>query len=248
MHPEDLDRASLTSRKIHSPHCYGCGLENPKGLHADFIFDDKIGEMRFSYKADSHLRGAPGRIHGGVLATILDEAQGVLCHNLGHMTMTHRLNIHYLRAVPVSSVIRVEARLTAVRRRRLYTIGEIYNSDGECAVTSRASWFILSDRYVKRMLSDLHSPDHVESILQTLEANRHRAREIRRNLRKSRLKPPADRRFSPVFRQTPIFIKKTISIPVDERPAAPYPLSHVTPDLENPSRPPRGSRRTQTKT
>ena len=175
---------SLTGRDWHHPNCYGCGPNNPKGLHADFLFDEEQGEVRFEYTPTKDFEGAPGYSHGGMLATILDEAQGVLCFHVGHSVMTEKLHMNYHKATPLFQAFKVRAWLTAVRKRRLYTRAVIYNEKEEIYVSSSASWYVLPDRIMRRMFQGF-SEEESTRIQALLEANRKRAREIRRRIRKN---------------------------------------------------------------
>ena len=168
---------SMTGRDWHHANCYGCGLDNPKGLQADFRFDLEHGEVRFDYQGTADFEGAPGFFHGGVLATILDEAQGVLCFHVGHSVMTEKLHMNYHKATPLHSNIKVRAWLTAVRKRRLYTRAVIYNEEEEIYVSSSASWYVLPDRLMRKMFQNRFSNDESERVKSILDANRKRAKE-----------------------------------------------------------------------
>lgn len=178
-------RASLSSRDWHGPDCWGCGPQSPDGLHADFRFDEDSGEVRFAYTPKPSHRGAPGYVHGGVLAAILDEAQGVLCYHLGHAVMTEQLHVKYHKATPLFDEFHVRCWITAVRRRRAYTKAELRGKDGELLVSGRGSWYILAERIVKRMFSgEFESHAHEFEVMRAvLEENRKRARKIRRRIR-----------------------------------------------------------------
>lgn len=175
---------SITGRDWHHKNCYGCGPDNPKGIHADFLFDEEHGEVRFEYTPTKDFEGAPGYSHGGMLATILDEAQGVLCFHVGHSVMTEKLHMNYHKATPLHRPFKVRAWLTAVRKRRLYTRAVIYNENDEIYVSSSASWYVLPDRVMRRMFQGF-SEEESQRIQALLESNRRRAREIRRRIRKN---------------------------------------------------------------
>lgn len=175
----------MTGRDWHHPNCFGCGPDNPKGLHADFRFDLEHGEVRFQYSPESTAEGAPGYVHGGVLASIMDEAQGVLCFHVGHSVMTEKLHMNYHKATPLTEPFQVRAWLTAVRKRRLYTRAVIYNAAEEIYVSSSASWYVLPDRLMRRMFASRFSDEESDRIRALLEANRKRAKEIRRRIRKT---------------------------------------------------------------
>jgi acyl-coenzyme A thioesterase PaaI-like protein len=57
------------------PHntCFGCGLENPAGLHIEVRRDpDSQGTLRAGFTPTSGMVGFPGITHGGVIYTALD--------------------------------------------------------------------------------------------------------------------------------------------------------------------------------
>ena len=175
--------ASISGRDWHHAMCYGCGTDNKKGLHADFFFDESTGEVRFSYIPTIDYEGAPGYSHGGMLATLLDEAQGCLCFHVGHVVMTDKLHMNYHKATPLNSPIYIRAWLTAVRKRRLYTRAVIYNEAEEIYVSSSASWYVLPERLTRRMFQGHATPDYNEKTSKLLDVNRKRAKEIRRRIK-----------------------------------------------------------------
>lgn len=178
-------RPSRTAHDWHLHECFGCGRHNPHGLKADFPFDEEHGEVRFVYHPQQHQLGPPEHVHGGVLAALMDEAQGVLCFHVGHLILTDRLNMKYHKATPIDQPIQIRCWMTSVRRRRLYTRGTIHNLEGELLVSSRAVWYLLPERLIRRLYSEKFTADY-EYIRQVIELNRRRAKEIRKRLRQSR--------------------------------------------------------------
>ena len=170
----------------HTRHCYGCGKDNPHGLHVEFPFDEETGEVHFTYRPPDFAVGAPGVVHGGVLAAVVDEAQGALCFHVGHFSMTDRLNVKYHKATPMDMELRVEAQVTAVRRRRLYTTATISDREGDLLVSSRAAWYLLPDRVCRRLFLGQMGPAQMDEMLRRLEHNRKRAKLIRQRLRENR--------------------------------------------------------------
>lgn len=187
-----LKGGSLTGRDWHHPNCFGCGASNARGLHADFAFDETSGEVRFEYTVAHDFEGAPGFTHGGILASILDEAQGCLCFHVGHVVMTEKLHLNYHHATPLGQPIQVRAWLTAVRRRRLHTRATLTGKNGELYVSSSASWYVLPERMTRRMFSGHDQLAQLETSRDLLEVNRRRAKEIRRRLSRKGARPGKD--------------------------------------------------------
>lgn len=107
----------------HSPWCFGCAPGSDAGLglrlHAAGS-DTLIGRFQIT---DRH-QGAPGLAHGGVLAALMDELLGSVNGLLGTPAVTARLEIDFVRPVPVGAVLHLSAQLVAVDGRKVTTEGE----------------------------------------------------------------------------------------------------------------------------
>ena len=60
----------------HGPGCYGCGADNPSGFRLVARADEGqavVAELTFD---DRHL-GAPGLVHGGAIAGVIDDLYGM---------------------------------------------------------------------------------------------------------------------------------------------------------------------------
>jgi acyl-coenzyme A thioesterase PaaI-like protein len=85
-------------------------------------------------------QGVPGLAHGGVLTTALDETIGSLNWLLRTIAVTVRLETDFVRPVPVGTVLYLEARVTAVAGRKIYSTatGRLGGPDGPVAVRADA--------------------------------------------------------------------------------------------------------------
>jgi len=94
--------------------CFACGRENPIGLRLTFAFDGAEYVTRFT--ADARVQGYHGIIHGGIVATLLDEVMARLVWERAGPSATARLDVRYRHPAPVGVPIEVRGRITAVRR------------------------------------------------------------------------------------------------------------------------------------
>ena len=78
-------------------------------------------------------QGGPGVIHGGILSTAFDEAQGMACMALGSPVVTGHLEIDFARPIPLGSVLEFRARIDGVVRRKVYTSAEAVIVEGPTA-------------------------------------------------------------------------------------------------------------------
>jgi acyl-coenzyme A thioesterase PaaI-like protein len=88
-----------------------------------------VGEVTFG----AAFEGAPGCVHGGFVAAVLDEALGMASALSGTACMTAELTTRYRRHTPVSTALRIEARLVSVEGRKVRTSGEVYHGDAVLA-------------------------------------------------------------------------------------------------------------------
>jgi hypothetical protein len=56
--------------------CFACGPDNVAGMHLKFTFDQQRRMFVCRFRLDERYTGPPGHCHGGIIATILDEAMG----------------------------------------------------------------------------------------------------------------------------------------------------------------------------
>ncbi|MEU2602103.1 PaaI family thioesterase [Streptomyces hirsutus] len=123
----------------HYDQCFGCGGEQPHGLHIEARAGEGVS-VTASFTVRPVHQGAPGLAHGGVLASALDETLGALSWLLRTIAVTGRLETDYVRPVPVDATLHLEAEVTAVAGRKIYSIatGRIGGPDGPVAVRADA--------------------------------------------------------------------------------------------------------------
>lgn len=74
--------------------------------------------------------GAPGRAHGGVVASILDETMGFVLPIIGELAYTANLNIDYVAPAPLHRELRVTAALRDRADRKLWIEAQGESDDG----------------------------------------------------------------------------------------------------------------------
>ncbi|MFY9689652.1 MAG: hypothetical protein WAJ86_06935, partial [Candidatus Acidiferrales bacterium] len=54
-------------------HCFGCGGANARGMQLTFEQDDSARRIKGMFRVGAEYQGAAGFVHGGIIATLLDE-------------------------------------------------------------------------------------------------------------------------------------------------------------------------------
>ena len=133
---------------VHLPknQCFACGPDNPAGMHLKFTFDKKRRMFVCRFRLDQRYTGPPGHCHGGIIATILDEAMGKVNKLRQVVALTSQMTVDYLRPVPLNQPLRVESREVSVRGRRHVNMGEILNRKGEVLARGRAVFIAIDPK------------------------------------------------------------------------------------------------------
>ncbi|MFE7646314.1 PaaI family thioesterase [Streptomyces phaeoluteigriseus] len=123
----------------HYEHCFGCGGGQSHGLHLEARAGEGV-TVTAEFTVQAAHQGAPGLAHGGVLATALDETLGSLNWLLRTIAVTGRLETDFARPVPVGTTLHLEAEVTAVAGRKIYSTatGRIGGPEGPVAVRADA--------------------------------------------------------------------------------------------------------------
>jgi acyl-coenzyme A thioesterase PaaI-like protein len=114
-----------------SKMCFICGLENPVGLRLR-IYEIEPGVIESTYTAPEHFQGYPGVLHGGIVATILDEISG-----RAHMgpaenprfMYTAKLEVKYRKNVPTGKPLRIVGKAGKAKARTAEGWAGIYDAE-----------------------------------------------------------------------------------------------------------------------
>lgn len=127
------------SKQPNSRHCFVCGIENPVGLHLAFYSTD-ANEVVAEVTIPDGYQGYPGVVHGGILASMLDEAAGraVMGGDIWRLMVTARLSVRYRKPVPIGQPLRLVGRLERRHGRLAKAHSEIQLPDGTVGAEAEA--------------------------------------------------------------------------------------------------------------
>jgi acyl-coenzyme A thioesterase PaaI-like protein len=102
----------------HYSQCFVCG-DQEGGLGLRSVAGDDL-TVHAEFVVGPEHQGAPGLIHGGLLAAAFDEVLGALNWLVGVPAVTARLETDYRAPVPVGSRVVIVARIEGVSGRKVY--------------------------------------------------------------------------------------------------------------------------------
>ncbi len=146
----------IVKMQNNSSMCMVCGLANPYSLKAHFFETDEdlvLCQIRIDDKHQSY----PDRVHGGMIAALLDEIMGrvnMIFDPMG-FSITARLDTQFLLPVPLNEDFYMIARITRNTRLLYESSAELILSNGQIAATAQG-------KYVKIALEkiDKHHDEH----------------------------------------------------------------------------------------
>jgi uncharacterized protein (TIGR00369 family) len=119
--------------------CFGCGPNNAVGLKLSF---EKQGGVVVSRTTVARAyAGYRDFTHGGIVATMLDEAMGwAMLHVAGRHGVTKSLQIDYRRPVRVEQPVTVTARVTLQEETRVVLEARIEDERGRLLAGAEGEW------------------------------------------------------------------------------------------------------------
>lgn len=116
--------------------CFACGRKNDEGLHLDdWTWRDGLASAVFRPRPE-HV-GAGDTLHGGLAATVLDEAMvwaGILQERV--LSVTGTLDLRFKKPLYVTDTITAFGWVEERRGRRLKLSGRLETADGIAAEAS----------------------------------------------------------------------------------------------------------------
>ena len=126
--------------------CFGCGGDNAGGMKLTFEQDNVNRKVVGRFVLGERYQGGGGFAHGGIIATLLDEAMGKVCRFHEVRAVTAELTVEYLKPVNVQSEIVVEGRESDQKGRNLFMTGEIRNGVGEVLARGKGRFVVIGQK------------------------------------------------------------------------------------------------------
>jgi len=127
-------------------HCFGCSPLNRAGLRLKFaIGASSAGDITATAPVQLTRRyeGARGYLHGGIIATLMDEAMSKLNKPLGVAAMTRHIEVDYLCPSPVAAQLTLVGRHVRREGRKLYHVAELINEKGDVLARAKGLFIVV---------------------------------------------------------------------------------------------------------
>jgi uncharacterized protein (TIGR00369 family) len=109
-------------------HCFACGGSNPIGMRLRIEIGE--GSARTTWIAGDDFVGWSDKLHGGIIATLLDEVMAWAPSSFDSWAVTAEMTIRYRSPAAPGEELTATGKVVE-RRRRIYDVrGEVRAADG----------------------------------------------------------------------------------------------------------------------
>jgi len=135
--------------------CFGCGGANQDGMKLTFEQDDERQRIVGRFRIGARYQGGPGFLHGGIIATLLDEAMGKVNRFSKARAVTAELTIEYKKPVRVDEEILVEGWQADQNGRNFYHEAEIRNVRGDLLARGKGRFVTIDvEKFSKKLTAE----------------------------------------------------------------------------------------------
>lgn len=120
--------------------CFACGKKNECGLKLDFKIVN--GEASCDFTLDKRFQGWKEIAHGGIVATVLDEAMAWAIMSQGTQAVTAEMNVKYKKPTPIGKKLKVAGRVLEFKHKTIYTSAKV--TDGKNVLAEARAVYVKS--------------------------------------------------------------------------------------------------------
>jgi len=130
---------AVHNKQPNSRKCFACGVENSRGLGLSF-YEVGPDEVMAECTIPGHFEGYPGIVHGGIVATMLDEVTGraAMIGEHARFRLTAKLEIRYRKPVPSEQPLRLRGIVVRRKGHVAFAHSELILADGTVAAEADA--------------------------------------------------------------------------------------------------------------
>jgi uncharacterized protein (TIGR00369 family) len=123
--------------------CFACGQQNENGLRLRPAASEGRAVLRWT--PPPHYQGYAGVLHGGVIATLLDEVMAHAALSLVGRAPTAELSLQFLKPVMTERELEISAEVRERRRRILVVDAELIQ-DGEVRARAVGKFVVVAPK------------------------------------------------------------------------------------------------------
>ena len=142
-----------------TPGCIACGPQNPHGLHLRMQVDPATARVQTTFIPEPSHIGFENVIHGGVLATVLDELMvWSATWKARRFCLCAELTTRFRHPVAVGQKLEITAEVEFIRPKLVEAVSKIFDSSGTLVATGSGKYIPMTkeqhQQFVKTLIED----------------------------------------------------------------------------------------------
>ncbi len=135
--------------------CIVCSKSNPASLRARF-YNVAPGVVEGIFAGRDIHASYKGRMHGGIIAAVLDEAMGraLWTDRPEQMAVTAKMEVTYVKPCPLEIELKCVGRIVEENEKRFNAEAEIILPDGSVVAKSTGVYVFQSQEQIERVLRE----------------------------------------------------------------------------------------------
>lgn len=151
----------------HSKDCLVCGRGNPLGLGLHLLVDDSTGEVRCHYTPKPEHVGFEGIVHGGAIATVVDEAMVWAATWRGkRFCVCGEMTVRFRQSVSVGQTLLFLAKVEFSRPKLIETTAKITDTSNSLIATATGKYVpVAPDQHKRFVMTMIDEPETAETLM-----------------------------------------------------------------------------------
>jgi uncharacterized protein (TIGR00369 family) len=135
--------------------CFVCGIDNPDGLRIEWKIEEFSTTAEFI--PDQKYQGWKGMLHGGIIATLLDEAMTRLASIVYGGAVTAEMTVRYVSPAPIGETLLVKGEIMEESRKLVKMRASLRDISGKIVAhaTGKVIKLKTANGSIKRTLADI---------------------------------------------------------------------------------------------
>jgi len=149
----DIQKRIKALRPLQMNHQFSSfvSTDSEDRIKIQYYFDQHSGHFLSRVVFGQKSQGPPGHVHGGAIASVLDETMGAAAWMNGFTAMTVKLEINYFRALKIGNEAFVETWVDHSNDKKVWVKGKIITGDEIVYAESKGLFIPLSKEHFQSM-------------------------------------------------------------------------------------------------
>ncbi len=147
----------VLGKQNNASKCFICGVHNDHGLHTMY-YELENKQVLGVFKGDDLHQSFPGRMHGGIVAALLDETIGraMQIGNPDVWSVTAELTTKFSKPIPLDETLYVVGWIESYRHKIFFGEGYICDQNHHILASAKAKYF---EQHIDEILENTEMKD-----------------------------------------------------------------------------------------